>query len=197
MASVLRAAMWMLFCSSLEARDLGVHGHRFPVQERSLVEVIRERSKSTHSEETKRRFTQIFQEPKPLQIGEAEVYRTWLFDPSVEAQEDVLDEHGEVVIPKGTKINPLSERSLTRALLFLDGSRPSHIKWARQQEGKWILVKGKPMELENTEGTPVYFDQFGLLTKKFSILRVPARVFQEGDRLRIEEIPIDEEGMCL
>jgi conjugal transfer pilus assembly protein TraW len=37
---------------------------------------------------------------------------------------------------------------------------------------------------------PVYYDQQGLLTRRFGIAQVPALVSQEGARLRIDEIEV-------
>ena len=61
---------------------------------------------------------------------------------------------------------------------------------AARDDTKIILTGGKPLELESEVGHPVYFDQFGELTKKFNIAHVPAIVEQDGKYLKVTEINI-------
>ena len=53
---------------------------------------------------------------------------------------------------------------------------------------KPILVGGSYLQLMKSWQIPVYYDQQGLLTKRFRITQVPAIVSQEGMRLRIDEL---------
>jgi len=57
----------------------------------------------------------------------------------------------------------------------------------------WILVKGSPFELEEKKERPVYFDQGGALSEKFGIRSIPCRITQQGEKLLIEEIPLQKE----
>ncbi|MBA2368070.1 MAG: hypothetical protein H0V82_03495 [Candidatus Protochlamydia sp.] len=98
-----------------------------------------------------------------------------------------------MLIKKGTSISPLEFINLNQELVFFDATQASHIKWVKSlpKETKWIVIKGKPLELEEKENHPVFFDQFGAITKKLGIRCVPARVSQVEKRLRIEEIPLE------
>ena len=53
---------------------------------------------------------------------------------------------------------------------------------------KIILVNGAPLKLSNQYKRRFYFDQHGLLIKKFGIKQIPARVSQKNHSLQIEEI---------
>lgn len=53
-----------------------------------------------------------------------------------------------------------------------------------------ILVAGSFLKLNREWGRPVYFDQMGILTKKFGIERVPAVLTQKGRELQIEELKL-------
>ncbi|MGR0140608.1 type-F conjugative transfer system protein TraW, partial [Pseudomonas sp. RSP] len=55
---------------------------------------------------------------------------------------------------------------------------------------KVILVAGSFLKLNREWGRPVYFDQQGILTKKFGIERVPAVITQKGRQLQIEELKL-------
>ena len=58
---------------------------------------------------------------------------------------------------------------------------------------KIILVKGTPFEFSKKLNLPVYFDQSGVLVRKFGISQVPARVYQHDKLLLVEELNPTEE----
>jgi conjugal transfer pilus assembly protein TraW len=185
----------------LYAKDFGTLGHTFPIQEEDLLMYLKKRLEKLSAEEMfniteriKQHYLKMAQEPSSICFEEAREYKVYYFDPSITVARDIPDHKGNIIIQKGTTINPLAMASLGGELLFLDSTNASHIKWARQQssESKWILVKGKSLELEEQEGRPIYFDQFGYLTRKLDIQHIPARVSQEKGslKIKIEEIPI-------
>lgn len=181
--------MWAPLC----ARDYGTAGTTFPINEHNLLDYLRERLSCANAHELnlfyqKQRHT--MQEPRALHLPEAEHRRVFFYDPTITAWQDIKDHQGTILVKKGEKYNPLDQATLTSTLLFFDATQPRHIEWAKQQAGMWILVKGQPMELEEKESCPVYFDQFGSLTTKLGIQAIPARVSQEGKFLKIEEIEL-------
>lgn len=192
----------LLFCffqiSVCEAKDFGIQGELFPILEENLVSVLQQR---LHSDAKNPRILQDqikkkISLPKLASIPqEASENRTFYYDPTYTSKETIRDSKGKILIHKGTNTNPLQEISLTHGLLFLDGKNPKHIKWALQQLGSfhWILVDGNPFKLEEEQHRPVFFDQQSYLISKFNIQHVPARVSQEGHRLKIEEIHLPEE----
>ena len=91
---------------------------------------------------------------------------------------------------KGEKHNPLDKVSFGKPLLFIDGDEKDQIEWALSQEGKIILVKGAPLELEKTYKHLFFFDQGGVLVEKFGLTETPARVSQQGKHLLIEAMPL-------
>ena len=76
---------------------------------------------------------------------------------------------------------------------MIDGEKEEQIKWVKEhiQQGvltKVILIKGSPLKVEKELGVPVYFDQFGVLSKKFGLKQVPALIYQEGLFLQVREV---------
>ena len=53
---------------------------------------------------------------------------------------------------------------------------------------KLILTGGSYLDLMRRWKQTVYYDQQGLLTTRLGIRQVPARVTQDGKRLRIDEL---------
>ena len=91
-----------------------------------------------------------------------------------------------------TIVNPLDTVSWGAPLLFLDGDDLDQIAWAKRQDSqaKWVLVKGKPLDLQKQRKRAIYFDQGGLLVRKFGIKQVPCRITQQAKSLKIEEIKL-------
>jgi conjugal transfer pilus assembly protein TraW len=181
-------------------KDFGVRGHVFKIEEEDLLQHIKERLRSFSEEEMRllqdsiqTKYVQNMKQPKAVEgLKESEEYRCFYHDPTVCAHQDVRDQEGRVVVAKGTCVNPLKKNVMLESLLLFDATQEEHVTWAKEQDQDcdWVLVKGRPFDLEEEEKRPVYFDQFGALTKKFGVQQIPARLSVEGDRIKVEEIPI-------
>ena len=191
---------WLYMIHSLEAKNLGNYGQLFPIEEEDLLKVLKDQVKDLSKEElevvqnkVRSHYSSQLQNPLPVQgLKDAKVYRVFYVDLTLCVDRDIKDHKGELIVPKGKCINPLETIVHLDALLFFDGCNSQHIEWAKRhnQLVKWVLVKGKPLELEEKENYPVYFDQFGVLVKKFGIEHLPAKVSQEGLKLKVEEFPL-------
>lgn len=180
-------------------QDYGTRGHTFAIKERSLLDVILSRLKAANAagkikqlqEQFKARVIQKIARPMALKgIRHTKKARSFYFNPTLTQCDDIKDHRGNVVVKAGTSVNPLAHLSWGEPLLFIDGDEVSHIHWAKNQKGKIILVKGAPLECQNAHKLWFYFDQAGLLTEKFGIEQVPAKVSQRGNQLLIEEIKL-------
>jgi conjugal transfer pilus assembly protein TraW len=137
--------------------------------------------------------------PTPVDgLGPALRRQTYYFDPTVEATEDIRLPNGQLMVPRGTRANPLEQVPWRSTYYFFDGRDPRQVadvkrlRWSNQVLVKPILVAGSPLELQKELKTKVYFDQRGALVHQFGIQAVPATVRQEGLRLRIDEFPAGE-----
>ncbi len=183
--------------NSKTIKDYGVRGHTFIIKERSLLQVIQERLQAAIQNGKIALLQKQFQEkvkqkisnPIPVAgIQKATINRQFYFDPSYTQVEDVKDASGNIIVNKGTTVNPLHYVSWGNSLVFIDGEDESQLAWGLKQQGKLILVKGAPIKLQEKLNRTVYFDQAGILTRKFGITQVPAKVSQEGMQLKIEEV---------
>lgn len=193
-----------LWISTGNAKDLGVYGSTIVIAEGNLLHFIQEKLGQLSAEE-QQTLKQKLEESlyaalqKPMEIKglkKANTYRVFYVDPSIKVEKDIFNHQGELVVKKDTVFNPLSQVTLDHALLFIDATDSCQLTWAKEQEllAKWILVKGQPFKLESELERPIYFDQSGVLVKKFGIRYLPARLTQEGLKLKIEEIPVKEDA---
>ena len=196
--------IWLLVmsCGTALAEDLGVLGPVYPIAEPDLLDVIHARllqkqkageTEALQNEARKRAIAAIEHPPAVAGIGRTKVARSYYFDPSIVVTDNIVDDKGRILIAKGTKANPLDVMQFSQTLLFFDGTDPTQRTLARnmiaQRKGlKPILVAGSYMELMRQWKKRLYFDQNGTLVQRFSIQNVPAVVYQEGQRLRIDEI---------
>jgi conjugal transfer pilus assembly protein TraW len=189
------------FSIPAEAKDFGIQGELFSIKEENLLLALQKQLSSKFSAAAYKQLLKETEErakhPKsPLVPSDAQQNHMYYYDPTFTAEETIKDSKGNVMVSKGTQVNPLKNLQLSSGLLFLNGDNPSHLKWARQQEGlfKWVLVQGNPYELELEEQRPIYFDQHGFSLSKFKIQHIPARVTQDGILLKIEEIALKEQS---
>ncbi len=189
----------------VRAEDLGAIGPTYTIQEPHLLTAIEQqlRQKEKSGElarleaEAKQRIVDSIEHPKPLPgITRTKSARSFYFDPSIVVRENITDTKGNILVPAGTRANPLAVVSLSKHLLFFDGTDERQVERTRelityyQGKVKPILVAGSYLTLMQRWQLPVYFDQQGALTRKLGITHVPALVSQEGLQLRIDELTL-------
>jgi conjugal transfer pilus assembly protein TraW len=120
--------------------------------------------------------------------------RSFHYDPGIVTEHNVTGEDGRILVPAGTRVNPLDHVSLSSYWLFFDARDARQVAQAegiiRHYEGrvKPILTQGDYPQIAKHWGRRVYYDQHGLITRKLGITQVPALVSQDGARLRIDEM---------
>lgn len=192
-----------LFAFNVCAQGLGVIGPVYPIAEPSLLEVILTKLRHAESSgvlgqlqrDAQTRIRRGIEQPESIaNVSKTTKPRTHYYDPSLMVPYAITDADGKILITPGTTINPLDTVSLSKHLLFFDARDTDQVKRARtlldQHQGKvkLILTGGSYLDLMKRWKQPVFFDQQGLLTTKLRIQQVPALVYQEGKRLRIDEI---------
>ncbi|MDK9714519.1 MAG: type-F conjugative transfer system protein TraW [Sulfuritalea sp.] len=185
------------------ANDLGVVGPTYEIAERDLIEVMKDKFRRMEKsgelarlqESYKQRVIETVEKPKPVHgVSTTETARTFYVDPTWTLDRNVVDEQGKLLFPAGTKVNPLDYAPLTQYLLFFDQREKAQVAFARRfieqskARVKPILVGGEPLKLMRQWKREVFYDQGGVLSRKFLLKHSPAIVSQEGKRLRIDEI---------
>ena len=192
-----------LLAFNVSAQDLGVIGPVYPIAEPSLLEVIMAKLRNAETtgvlgqlqRDAQTRTKRGIEQPEPIaNVSKTIKPRTHYYDPSLVVPYAITDADGRIIIAPGTTVNPLDTVSLSKHLLFFDARDTEQIKRARalldQHSGrvKLILTGGSYLDLMKRWKLPVFYDQQGLLTTKLRIQQIPALVYQEGKRLRIDEI---------
>ena len=201
------------FCAPIiHAETVGVYGSVYPIGEEDLLAFIQKRllqlEKNGSFDQLQTQFTvqverHILRPPPVDWLTTTQTTRVFSYDPTLVVTRDIPDSRGQVIIAKGTTVNPLESFTLHEILLFLDADDQRQLKWAQNAFNqitqvfpnylvKYILVRGDIQKSSQTISHNVYFDQEGLLSKKFGLQHIPAMIWQTGRVLTIEEISINQ-----
>lgn len=180
---------------------MGVVGTTFEIHEKSLLKVIEERLQElqssgkliVHQKELQERVLHSIEHPRAVEdLQRATKYQSRDYDPSFVLDKDIKDHQGNSIATAGAKYNPLDYHSFGKPLLLIDGDDISQVAWALNQEGKIVLTQGTPLILTKEHKRTFFFDQGGLLVKKFDVSKIPVRISQKEKVLMIEEINLRE-----
>lgn len=213
--------MYFVMSGSAEASGIAKEpiGTVYEVQENDLLEVIM--AKLQHMEATgqmaemeaefKENVMRTIKTPPGVDLPRALKTKTKHYDPSFTVKESIFLPDGRLLHPAGTVINPLTVRSMTKRMIFIDQRDAEQVAWAKKkyEESGWrdkvILVNGSYQDLMKEWKKPVYYDQLGVgqaskeipgmatretMVRKFNIESLPAIIYQTGITLRIDEVAI-------
>lgn len=197
-----------LFSVTVWADYVGSVGSTYPIAEQSALDMIlgklkaKEKSgelKRMQEEAARRSMNSVKNIPPVEGLGVVQSRSIRQIDPTVTYAQAIKTDEGKVVVPAGSKINPLLVTKLSKTLVFFDGRDVAQREavsrlMARGGPAKYkpILVGGSWLDLTKSWKTQVYFDQHGVLSKRFGIRAVPSLIYQQGQFLALEEIPSKE-----
>lgn len=118
---------------------------------------------------------------------------------------DYRDERGNIIVRRGTVVEPLKIQPLTSGLVFVDGRVPAQVEYAialgRTTPVKIVLTAGSAYDLRfkyqhvawrTGEGVPFYFDQRKMIINSLKMLygvdvaSVPALMTQTGSGVTLD-----------
>lgn len=201
------AAALAAACIGAQAEELGQIGPVYPIGEESALDTILARLKEKErtgelkriQQEAIRRSVASAKNPKPVEgLTTVQERSNRLIDPTVTYSRAITTDDGQIVVPAGSKINPLLVTSLSKRLVFFDGRDKAQAEAVRKMVAKGgakvkpILVAGSWFDTSKAWKTQVYYDQQGKLSQRFGIRAVPSVISQQGAMLLVEEVPAKE-----
>jgi conjugal transfer pilus assembly protein TraW len=201
------ALLLLLSAGAGMAKDLGTHGPLFEVTEPSILDTIRVRlsEMETNGEiaqmqrDMQDRTRAYVDRPRPVAgLARAEKTALWEVDLSITLTEDLADHQGQVFAGAGTVVNPLAYSRFDKRIVLFDGDDPDQVGFALETGGELdtllVLVNGDPLGLMRAHGRRFYFDQDGVLVKRFGIRNVPAVVQRADPVMQVQEIALGKDG---
>lgn len=192
----------LLLTAPVGAKDFGTWGELYPIAEQDMLTTINTRLQAMkesgeldiQQEAYKKAVIEKSLRPDPVDgLTLASENRTHYINPSMSVAEDIADHQGRVFAHKGDVVNPLDTVPFNQTLYFIDGDNPDHVAWMKAQKPatevyRVILVNGDIREATNALGERIYFDQKGVMSRRFALTAVPARVTLGEDKrtLRVD-----------
>ncbi len=186
--------------------DHGVQGELFEIAEEDMIEVLMQRLNQLKESGKLAEFQKEFQEKAKKRLLEPKAVshvtpttheRVFYVDPTLTIEGGIvlpegIPHAGHVLARKGDRINPLHTLKPHKGLLFIDGDDEAQQQFALEHAHQFdiCLVKGKPLDLEEQLNLPIFFDQGGIITKRYGISHVPAKMEVDGDRLKFTEFKL-------
>ena len=120
------------------------------------------------------------------------------YDPTFTAEQNIADAQYHIFVHQGDRFNPLDTLSLNLTLYFIDSDDKRQIAWMKAQTPptanyKIILVNGNVREASDSLASRVYFDQQGVISRRLKLTYIPARVVQDGRRLKITSAALPQD----
>lgn len=185
------------------AKDYEVMGKTYPIAEQDFLEYIQQKlgvleangDLEKAQSEFKKQVKAHLIRPTPTHLPRTVEDRISFFNPSFAAPFDVWDTNEQLIVKKGTVINPLDRVNLSSTLLFFDGDDEAQLNWVAEElkhhtKVKLILASGSIKDTAHHFKQAIYFDLNGFLITKFHIASLPARIQQVGQRLQISEVTV-------
>lgn len=198
---------WLL--SQVKYKSLGDHGTRGPVfdiKERDLIELLKGKVAALDWKQKKDQALERFWTKQQfLTLPVAPTDRHKSVDPSIYLTNDIQGADGAVIVPQGTRINPLEHVAFNQALVIFDPLDPRQLAVALTNY-KALLKKYPKVTLiatqfDSTAGWNFYRDLtnkfdapvFKLtsdVSQRFNLEFSPSIVTAQGDHFDIQEIAI-------
>ena len=202
--SVLLAALTsiVLFLpDTAQSEDLGVYGQVYEIAEQDAIETMKAAvaaklanggQEALLKGAKDRYFASLENIKTPEGITSVRKSVTRLVDLSQTQKDDIKDDNGNMVVPAGTRINPLAVRPLTKKLFFIDAKDERQLALVKKEAAPRdvvILLGGSIFKANDYLQRRVYLDVPGLHTR-MQIRGVPSIASQQGDKLKVQEIAL-------
>ena len=122
--------------TTVMAKDFGVKGYLFQIEERPFLQMIDERLQKVDMEKEKKKMQAITKDrvenPRALEgISNADEDRSFYWDPTIVVEKDIILPCGKLLHKAGTKLNPLDHENFDRRLFIIDAREQRQVDWLK------------------------------------------------------------------
>lgn len=177
------------------AKDFGVQGTAWPILEQDMREYVLEAASKTDWDAANQRLKDSAEKypetlAKRLWPAVSATSTAWM-DPSIELTDDIQAPvkgpdgklQWQVMVPRGTRVNPLAQVRPSTAMLFFDGSDPEQLAFVEQAlkhaPGKLLPIeagRGSVLESNKVLKVPV-FHASDEAVQRFQLRAMPTLVY--------------------
>ena len=206
------ALLMLIPTACVMAENIGSKAATFQIDKdgrEQLKDVVKGKKASGEIDQFWKDFQQrniaAIKNPAPLGIQTNYKTRTELRELKFVIPADYRDDRGQIIVKRGTVVEPLKVQPLTQGLIFIDGRDQRQVDYAiakgKVEPLKIVLTAGSPFDLRvkyknadwrGGKTIPFYFDQRRMIISSLNrlygidISSVPATMTQRGDKLQVE-----------
>jgi len=177
-------------------RQLAAVGPVYAIAEPDLVEELREKALTVdlaaiHQEAGRYQPASLHQLPR------ARVSRRFAVDMTFTLEQELRNEEGRVLYPKGYTFNPLEYVGLSGGLVVIDGGDAEQVAWFKaspysgNQRAKLLLSGGYASDLATALERPVFY-LTEVIAKRLRLQAVPSVIVEERHQLYVQEVLLEE-----
>lgn len=188
--------------------DFGIKGPTLQIAELDIIEVMKERAMKIDWEKKKENANNNFWKKQEfLHLPRATRSLSRALDPSIQVTDDIVDGSNNIIVKRGTIINPLDQKSFDKTILVFDPLDKKQINFAKLKNSE-LLKAGKPVILIATQfDTSKNWDSYKSITTEFNapvykltpdvksrflLTAVPSIITADKKSFYIEEVNVAE-----
>lgn len=190
-----------LLISVSHAKNLGVVGATYGIDEKDALSEIQERAKTVdwskyiNKDKTERLVKGYMPAAGLSFLPRAERDRTFAVDMTYTLPFDIPDGKGGILYPKGYTFNPLDYLGYKLTLVVIDGSDKEQVEWFKRSKyfkdhtTKVLLSGGAYLSISDSLKRPVYYADQRVI-EKFHLQAVPSAITPKDRVMEVNEIAI-------
>lgn len=194
------AALVYFACLPAIGKELATTGRTYPIAERDALEEIEERAGSV---DWKRHLDAIkpgnYRPDNLIKLPRARRNNKFFVDMTYTLENDIVNDKGELLYPRGYRFNPLDFVSYKKTLVVINGEDPGQVQWfqssplVERMDVSLFITQGSSTDLSRKIKRPVFYATTPLVAR-FKLKVVPSIVKVKGREMEVEELVVIRRG---
>lgn len=169
-------------------------GQTYPITERDVLDEIKARAGTVDWQKWMVRAPANYGAFESAALPRATETRSRLFDPTYYLPDDIKDDKGKVLAPKGLPVNVYTRIKVPFRYIVI-GDTPEDQTWLREvaqpkSGDKILLAGGNVFSVRRSTSIPVHMLDARFI-ERFGLQAIPSIVQQEGTQLRVNEYRVE------
>ena len=187
--------------------DFGTRGNIINITEKDLIAEMKDRVRTYDWEKAKTKaFDSFMAKMKFIDLPKAEDNKAFKLDMSIVSTRDILDDKGNLLVKKGTRINPTNYMTLSSYIVVFDGTDEAEIKYAESVRARGeadnrpvkLIVTKFPLVNGGWKDLQILRDRLGgkvfkldkTFKTRFQVNSTPSVIYMRDSEVYIEEVKL-------
>lgn len=185
-----------VFALPAVAKETAVTGRTYTIAERDALDELEERAKAVDWQKHLKAIKPGNYRPANLTVlPRARKSNTFLVDMTYTLENDIYNDKGELLYPRGFTFNPLDFVQYNKTLVVINGEDPDQVRWflasplRNRFDVSLFITQGASLEIAKKIKRPVYYATSPLVAR-FQLKALPSIVKAKGKNMEVEEVAV-------